>query len=66
MSGASAGTANLVAAEMACGGGLSSVWVPDPGRSEAKLSLGVMVKFSSRVCSGLGEDLRESHFGKGE
>jgi len=45
MSGATAGTANLVAAEAACGGGLGSVWFPDLRRSEAKVSLGVMVKF---------------------
>jgi len=45
MSGATSGTANLVAAEAACGGGLSSVWFPDLRRSEAKLSVGVMVKF---------------------
>jgi hypothetical protein len=45
MSGATAGTANLVAAEAACGGGLGSVWFPDLRRSEAKLSVGVMVKF---------------------
>ncbi len=45
MSGASAGTADLTTAESVCGGGLSSVWFPDLRRSEAKLSLGVMVKF---------------------
>jgi hypothetical protein len=45
MSGASAGTADLGAAESACGGGRSSVWFPDLRRSETKLSLGVMVKF---------------------
>jgi hypothetical protein len=45
MSGASAGTAVLSAAETACGGGLSSVWFPDLRRSETKLSVGVMVKF---------------------
>jgi hypothetical protein len=44
MKGATAGTANL-AAESACGGGLGSVWFADLRRSEAKLSLGVMVKF---------------------
>jgi hypothetical protein len=43
--GATAGTANLAAAEAACGGGLSSVWFPDLRRSEAKASIGVMVKF---------------------
>jgi hypothetical protein len=45
MTGATAGTANLAAAEVACGGGLGSVWFPDLRRSEAKLSVGVMVKF---------------------
>ncbi len=44
-SGATSGTANLLAAETACGGGLNSVWFPDLRRSEAKISLGVMVKF---------------------
>jgi hypothetical protein len=44
-SGATAGTGTLAAAEAACGGGLNSVWFPDLRRSEAKLSLGVMVKF---------------------
>jgi len=43
--GATSGTANLAAAETACGGGLSSVWFPDLRRSEPKLSLGVLVKF---------------------
>jgi len=44
MSGASAGTNNLAAAQTACGGP-GSVWFPDLRRSEAKASLGVMVKF---------------------
>jgi hypothetical protein len=43
--GGSAGTSSLSAAQTACGGGLSSVWFPDLRRSEAKLSIGVMVKF---------------------
>jgi hypothetical protein len=43
--GGSAGTANLSAAQAACGGGISSVWFPDLRRSEAKLSVGIMVKF---------------------
>ncbi len=43
--GATAGTANLAGAEAACGGGPGSVWFPDLRRSEAKVSLGVMVKF---------------------
>jgi len=45
MSGATSGTSNLAAAETACGGGAGSVWFPDLRHSEAKLSLGVMVKF---------------------
>jgi hypothetical protein len=43
--GGSAGINVLAAAESACGGGLSSVWFPDLRRSEAKLSIGIMVKF---------------------
>src|SRR5580693_6320073 len=43
--GATSGTASLAGAEAACGGGLSSVWFPDLRRSEAKVSIGVMVKF---------------------
>lgn len=45
MSGATSGTASLTAAETACGGGASSVWFPDLRRSEAKASIGIMVKF---------------------
>jgi hypothetical protein len=44
-SGATSGTNSLAGAEAACGGGASSVWFPDLRRSEAKASLGVMVKF---------------------
>ena len=43
--GGSAGTGNLAAAQAACGGGINSVWFPDLRRSEAKISVGVMVKF---------------------
>jgi hypothetical protein len=43
MSGATSGTGDLTAATAACGAG--NVWFPDLRRSEAKLSLGVMVKF---------------------
>jgi hypothetical protein len=43
-SGATSGTANLAAATTACGGP-GSVWFPDLRRSEAKVSVGVMVKF---------------------
>ena len=42
--GATAGTADLAAAYTACGGP-GTVWFPDLRRSEAKLSVGVMVKF---------------------
>jgi Putative beta-barrel porin-2, OmpL-like. bbp2/Carboxypeptidase regulatory-like domain len=45
MSGASAMTNNLGAAESACGGGIGSVWFPDLRKTETKLSVGVMVKF---------------------
>jgi hypothetical protein len=44
-SGATSGTANLAAAEVVCGGGPGSIFFPDLRRSEAKVSLGVMVKF---------------------
>jgi len=44
MSGASSGTNSLSAAQTACGGA-GNVWFPDLRRSEAKASLGVMVKF---------------------
>ena len=44
MSGASAGTNSLAGAQTACGGA-GNVWFPDLRRSEAKASLGVMVKF---------------------
>jgi len=44
MSGASAGTNSLGAAQTACGGA-ANVWFPDLRRSEPKASLGVLVKF---------------------
>jgi hypothetical protein len=44
MSGATAGTSNLAAAQAACGGA-GNVWFPDLRRSQAVLSAGVMVKF---------------------
>ena len=44
MSGATAGTADFAAAQVACGGA-GNVWFPDLRRSEMKLSVGVMVKF---------------------
>lgn len=43
--GSTSGTANLAAAQAACGGGAGSVWYPDLRRSEPKASVGVMVKF---------------------
>ncbi len=45
MTGATSGTANLAAAQIACGAGPGSVWFPDLRHSEAKVSVGVMVKF---------------------
>ena len=44
LSGATASTVNLAAAQAVCGGA-SQIWFPDLRRSEAKLSGGVMVKF---------------------
>ncbi len=44
MNGATSGTGVLAAAQAACGGA-GNVWFPDLRRSEAKLSVGVMVKF---------------------
>jgi len=44
MTGATSGTANLATAQAACGGA-SNVWFPDLRHSEAKVSLGVLVKF---------------------
>jgi hypothetical protein len=43
--GASAGTSDLTAAQISCGGGPSSVWFPDLRRSQAAVSVGVLVKF---------------------
>jgi hypothetical protein len=43
-SGATSGTASLAGAQAACGGA-GNVWFPDLRRSEAKISLGLMVKF---------------------
>jgi hypothetical protein len=43
--GASAGTSDLTAAQVACGGGLGSVWFPDLRKSQTTLSMGVLVKF---------------------
>jgi hypothetical protein len=43
--GATSGTANLAAAQAACGGGANSVWFPDLVRSQPMLSVGILVKF---------------------
>ena len=45
ITGAPSGATDLATAEVNCGGGRSSVWFPDLRRSEAKASVGVMVKF---------------------
>jgi hypothetical protein len=45
MSGASAGTNVLSAAQSACGGGGSSVWFPDLWTHQATIGMGVLVKF---------------------
>jgi hypothetical protein len=44
-SGKTSGTADLAAAEVACGGGLGSLFFPDLRRSEAKIYTGILVKF---------------------
>lgn len=44
MTGASAGTNSLTAAQTACSGA-GGVWFPDLRRSQASLSVGVLVKF---------------------
>jgi hypothetical protein len=43
--GATAGTSDLTAAELACGGGASSVWFPDLRKTQTILSMGILVKF---------------------
>jgi hypothetical protein len=43
--GATAGTSDLIAAQAACGGGLSSLWFPDLRTTQTVLSMGIMVKF---------------------
>jgi len=45
MNGNSSMTTSLSAAQIACGGGASSVWFPDLRRSEALIDLDIMVKF---------------------
>ncbi|HVZ23060.1 MAG TPA: outer membrane beta-barrel protein [Vicinamibacterales bacterium] len=44
MSGATAGTADIVAAQAACGGS-GSVWFPDLRKTQTVVSMGLMVKF---------------------
>ena len=44
-SGATAGTNDLATAQVNCGGGPSSVWFPDLRKTQAVISVGVMVKF---------------------
>ena len=45
MNGNSSMTTSLVAAETACGGGLSSVWFPDLRKDESFVDFAIMVKF---------------------
>jgi hypothetical protein len=44
MTGATSGTADLAAAQAACGGA-ANVWFPDLRRSTSSLGFGVLVKF---------------------
>ncbi len=44
-SGASSGQSSLAAAEVACGGGISSVWFPDLRRDEQFIDIDILVKF---------------------
>jgi len=44
MSGATAGTNDLAAAQQACGGP-SNVWYPDLRKSQSVFSIGILVKF---------------------
>jgi hypothetical protein len=44
-SGASSGQTSLGAAEVACGGGPSSVWFPDLRKNESFIDMAIMVKF---------------------
>ncbi|PWT83953.1 MAG: hypothetical protein C5B57_05775 [Blastocatellia bacterium] len=43
--GASARTGDLVAAQVACGGGADSVWFPDLRKNQTAFSMGILVKF---------------------
>lgn len=43
--GASSGQTTLAAAEVACGGGISSVWFPDLRRDQSFIDMDILVKF---------------------
>jgi hypothetical protein len=45
ISGASSGQMTLAAAEIACGGGISSVWFPDLRKDQSFIDLDILVKF---------------------
>ena len=45
ISGASSGQMTLAAAEVACGGGISSVWFPDLRKDQSFIDLDILVKF---------------------
>ncbi len=45
ISGASSGQMTLSAAEVACGGGIGSVWFPDLRRDESFIDMDILVKF---------------------
>lgn len=45
INGNSSGQTSLLAAETACGGGLSSVWFPDVRRDQSFIDLDILVKF---------------------
>lgn len=45
ISGASSGQTTLAAAEVACGGGISSVWFPDLRRDQSFIDMDILVKF---------------------
>lgn len=45
ISGASSGQAALAAAEIACGGGISSIWFPDLRKDQSFIDLDILVKF---------------------
>jgi hypothetical protein len=45
ITGASSGQTTLPLAEVACGGGLGSVWFPDLRRDESFIDMSILVKF---------------------